>query len=108
MVRVNVGGNIVSNEKTVKLLSITVGNKLSFETLLNKICKKVRQKLHALARISTLISQNKLIMIMRAFITSQFSYCPLLWICHSRTINNNINKLHERALRLVYNDRQST
>ena len=106
MVRVNVGGNIVSNEKTVKLLSITVDNKLSFETLLNEICKKVRQILHALARISTLISQKKLIIIVRAFITSQFSYWPLVWMCHSRTVTNNIN--NERALRLVYNDRQST
>ena len=39
---------------------------------------------------------------------SQFSYCPLVWMCHSRTLNNKINKLHERALRLVYGDRQST
>ena len=39
---------------------------------------------------------------------SQFSYCPLVWMCHSRTLNNKINNLHERALRLVYDDRQST
>ena len=45
---------------------------------------------------------------MKAFIMSQFSYCPLVWMCHSRTLNNKINKLHERALRLVYDDRQST
>ena len=29
-------------------------------------------------------------------------------MCHSRTLNNKINKLHEKALRLVYDDRQST
>ena len=45
---------------------------------------------------------------MKAFIMSQSSYCPLVWMCHSRTLNNKINKLHERALRLVYDDRQST
>ena len=45
---------------------------------------------------------------MKAFIMSQFSYCPLVWMCHSRTLNNKINNLHERALRLVYDDRQST
>ena len=39
---------------------------------------------------------------------SQFSYCPLLWMCHSRTLNSKINKLHERSLRLVYDDGQST
>ena len=42
---------------------------------------------------------------MKAFIMSQFSYCPLVWVCHSRTLKNKINKLHERALQFVYDDR---
>ena len=40
--------------------------------------------------------------LMNAFITSQFSYCPLVWMYHSRTLNNRINKIHEKALGLVY------
>ena len=39
---------------------------------------------------------------MNTFITSQFSYCPLLCIIHSQTLNNQINKIYEKALRLVY------
>ena len=39
---------------------------------------------------------------MKAFVISQFNYCPLTWMFHNRTLNNKINKLHERALRLVY------
>ena len=41
---------------------------------------------------------------MKAFIESQFGYCPLVWMRHSRTLNTHINSIHERALRLVYND----
>ena len=37
-----------------------------------------------------------------AFITSQFSYCPLVWMFHSRTLNNQINKIQEKALRFNY------
>ena len=40
--------------------------------------------------------------LMNAFITSQFSCCPLVWMFHSRTLNNRINKIHEQALRLAY------
>ena len=44
---------------------------------------------------------------MKAFITSQFSYCPLfnplLWNIHTK----RINKIHEKSLRLVYNDNLS-
>ena len=40
---------------------------------------------------------------MNSFFKSQFSYCLLVWMCHSRTINNKINQLHERCLRVIYN-----
>ena len=46
--------------------------------------------------------------IMNSFINSQFGYCPLVWMLHSRKLNNRINKIHERALRLVYNDNVSS
>ena len=46
--------------------------------------------------------------IMKAFINSQFGYCPLVWMNHSRKLNNRINRIHERALRVVYNDENST
>ena len=40
----------------------------------------------------------------KTFIESHFNYCPLLWMFHSRKLNNRINSLHERALRVVYKD----
>ena len=46
--------------------------------------------------------------IMKAFITSHFSYCPLVWMFHSREINNKIKRIHERPLRLVYFNKRST
>ena len=39
---------------------------------------------------------------MKTFMESKFNYCPLTWMFPSRQLNNKINKLHERALRLVY------
>ena len=29
-------------------------------------------------------------------------------MCHSRALNNKINRLHERCLRIIYNDKQLT
>ena len=46
--------------------------------------------------------------LMKAFIESQFNYCPLIWMLHSRTLNNKINRIHERALRTVYSDYNSS
>ena len=39
---------------------------------------------------------------MKAFIESQFNYCPLIWMLHSRALNNKINHIREKALRIVY------
>ena len=41
---------------------------------------------------------------MNAYFMSQSGYCPVVWMNHSRSLNNRINTLHERALRLVYYD----
>ena len=42
--------------------------------------------------------------LLKTFFESQFSYCPLLWMFCSRKLNNKINRLHERALRIAYAD----
>ena len=48
--------------------------------------------------------QNKQRMFMKVFIISKFSYSPLVWMFHSRNTENRVNKIHERALQLVYDD----
>ena len=46
--------------------------------------------------------------LMKTFVISQFNYCPLVWMFHSRKLNHRINSIHERALRVTYQDYQST
>ena len=45
---------------------------------------------------------------MNVFFNSQFNYCPLIWMCHSHENNNKINRLHERCLIIIYNDKRSS
>ena len=99
-----IDGETIKCSKSVKLLGISIDNHLDFSEHVSNICKKVSKKLHALRRVSPFINKSKLRIIMKAFIESQFGYCPLVWMFHSRTLNNRINSLHEKALRLVYND----
>ena len=105
---INVEDEVIECENSVKLLGITLDNKLRFNEHVSNICKKVSQKLHVLARVSNYMGQDKLRVLMKAFIESQFAYCPLVWMFHSRTLNNRINRLHERALRLVYKNSHLT
>ena len=45
---------------------------------------------------------------MKAFIEWQFAYCSLTWIFCQRSSQTRINHLQERALRIFYNDNEST
>ena len=91
----------MSQEK-VKLLGIYTDNRLNFDYHISQLYKKAGKRLKALTRVFKYmnISQRKLIAI--AFIMSQFSCCPLICMFHSRTMEHRMNKIHERAIKLIY------
>ena len=105
---VKIDGNIIESEDEQVLLGVTIDSNLSFNKHVNNLCKKASAKLNALARISNYMDLPKRRIIMKSFITSQFSYCPLIWMFHSRALNGKINAIHERALRITYKDNSST
>ena len=103
-----IGNDKIWESSDVKLLGVTIDNELKFDKHVLKICSKASRKLSVLARMSKLLSFEKRRVIFKSFVECQFKYCPLIWMFHSRHTNNKINRLHERALRTVYNDYEST
>ena len=99
-------GSTVESSPSEELLGITIDSELTFHKHITSLCSKAYQKLSALARI-TKYTIDKEKILLNSFITAQFNYCPLIWMCHSRTLNNNINRIHERALKIFYNDYKS-
>ena len=45
---------------------------------------------------------------MKSFVEDQFGYFPLVWMFHDREINREIIHIHERPLRIVYGDYNSS
>ena len=97
------GSSIESNTKEI-LLGITIDRDLKFDEHVNNLCKKACQKLNALVRLAPFMNVDKKRMIMKAFTESPFGYCPLVWMF----LNNKINRIHKRALRITYNDKSSS
>ena len=81
---------------------------MNFNEHVTNLCDKASKKIQALERIFPYIPQTQKRLLMNAYFMSQFGYCPLVWMNHSRTLNNRINGLHKRALSLVYNDFSSS
>ena len=103
-----VGDALLWEENSVKLLGLFIDSDLSFHGHVKVICKKASQKLSAIARLAKVISDHKKKVLIKTFFESQFSYCPLLWMFCGRTLNRRINRLHERALRIAYEDYESS
>ena len=81
-------GEVIRGQKTVKLLGVTIDNRLNFNGHVTNIHMKANQKFHALKRIAKYLDSHKLSILMKAFIESQFKYCPLTWMFRSRQLNN--------------------
>ena len=92
----------ISNSSNQRLIGIRFNSDFRFDDHTASFCKKASQKQNALTRVAQYMSLAQRRSIMKAFICSQFGYCPLVWIFHSRKINTRINSLHERVLRVVY------
>ena len=99
---INIDNEVIKNSSNKKLLGINLNNRMRFDTYVANVCNRVSKKLYALARISQFMNIHKRRMKMKAFIAPEFCYCLLVWMFHRRKLNSRINKLHERALRIVY------
>ena len=65
---------------------------------------KASKKFHALARIAKYMDINQQRILTKAFVSSQFSYCTLIWMFHSKNIEHRISNIDKKALKLVYED----
>ena len=102
------GGALVESSSTEKLLGIQIHSDLTFDEHISSICNKVGKKINVLIHLVNYMSFDKHRMVMKALIESRFNYCPLIWMFHSRTLNSKMNRLHERALRIVYSSYKSS
>ena len=107
-INIRLGDVNIKNTPDVKLLGVKFDHSLNFDKHIDEICSKANLKLNALSRIIPYMSLEKRKLLVNAFFKSHFNYNPLVWMCHNRRLNSKINRVHERCLRIMYNDNKST
>ena len=98
----------IDRSDCVKLLGIDIDDKLNFHEHITVLCKKAARQLNAFKRLSRNLNVKDRESIYNSFIVSVFSYCPLVWHFCRKSDHKKIEKINERALRIVYNDYIST
>ena len=99
---INIKNSSIEGNSSEKFLGVTVDSNFTFEKHINELCKEGNQKLHVLVRCAKHMSTDKRSTLKKAFVVSQFNYYPLVWMFHTKELNNRINSPHEKALRLTY------
>ena len=104
---IQIANTTIKCSQSKKILGIILDNQLKFDKHVENICQKASRKSNALARLANYMELPKRRILMDAFFKAQFNYCPAVWMFLSRSLNNKINRLHERCLRMIYNDKHS-
>ena len=100
---IKVGNSEIKENDYEKLLGITFDEKLNFKKHIEDLCRKANQKIPALAlvRLSNFVDPIKSEMLVNPFVSSQFNYCPLLWVFNDRTTSTKLCRTFEKAPQLV-------
>ena len=98
----------VERSDTVKMLGITVDDKLKFDIHIDTLCKKAARQLNVLYRFVGIFDEKERLLIHNSFILANFNYCPIVWHFCGKVSTKKIEKAQERALRFLHNDKVSS
>ena len=105
---IQVRDSIIQSESSVNILGIDIDEKLTFNSHINKICRKAGRQVNVLRRLSHMLDVESRLAIFKAFIISNFNYCPIVWHFCGKGNTNKMEQIQERALRFVFNDLTSS
>ncbi len=92
----------------MKLLGITIDNKLKFDKQVEILCKNAARQLNILYRFKGIYDLKEREKIYNTFVLSNFNYCPIVWHFCGKVNTKKIDKIQKRALRFMFNDKNSS
>ena len=99
----NIKKEVINSENCVKF-EVEIENELSFEKHISTLVKKASNQLNAISRIQKFMGFKEKEILLNSFVYSNFNDCPLMWhFCSAKSVKT-IEKIQERALRILYND----
>ena len=95
---------VVKTVDKVKLLGVIIDSKLKFDEYVKSLCLKANRNISTLSRVAKIIDKPECKLLYNSFVISNLRYSPLIWMFCGKTANNEINRVHKRALRIVLRD----
>ena len=82
-------------------LGVTIDDRIDWSGHIEKVTKKVASGIGAIKRMRHLVPQATLQLIYQALIQPHFDYCNIVWGNCGITLQNKVQKLQNRAARVL-------
>lgn len=106
--KIKIGGESINRVKTAKSLGIVIDEKLKWEDHIDSISKKVSSGIGAIKLIKPYVPNDSLIQIYNALVQPYFEYCSLVWQNCKLELQLKLQKLQNRAARVITGDNWET
>ena len=98
---IEIDGKSIKKVEEAKSLGLFIDEHLSWTKHIEEISKKISSAIGALKRIRPFISESTALQIYQALILSHFDYCSPVWDKLSVTLSDKLQKLQNRAARVI-------
>ena len=86
-----------------KTLGVTIDQHLSWKSNTENICRKITSGISALRRLKDFVDRQTLLSVYNAIVRPYFDYCCEVWDVFGETQSKRLQKLQNRAARIILN-----
>jgi hypothetical protein len=84
-----------------KSLGVFIDHNLSWNIHIERLCKKIASGIGALKRTRPFVPYHTLVSIFNSLVQPHFDYCSVVWGNCSKTLSTKLQKLQNRAARII-------
>ena len=97
----------IKSSSTMKLLGVTLTNDFNYSIHISNICKKASSKISVLGRMRHMVTTEAKLQLYKSAILPDITYCHTVWHFCKASDTRKLEKIQERALRIVFNNTKS-
>ena len=105
-IQVKANGDVIDQTDKLKLLGVTIDNKMTFSEHIRNLCIMSSQKIGVILR--NLIPTAAKLKLYKAASLPNLTYCDMIWHFCKASDKRKLERIQERALRAIYCDKSST
>ena len=107
-IAVSMGGTTLQRQNEVKFLGVIVDERLSWRSHIEKIKRSCLRAMSPLFKLRNTLPSNLKLMLYRALVEPHLNYCAVVWMECSKADRIKLEKIQNRAMRVILNERKDS